>query len=245
MVAQNASPTAGRPDAARDRSPADTGQAARLRRTERYEALVEAAAALVGEGDVESVSMEAVACRAGVSRPLVYKYFANRHELLAAVYRREAATLDAEIVRAVQAAEGFEDVIRTFIRAALAGATSRGATFARLRRAGARDANLRREQRDRDRRTVRYFARLAMTEFNLPKVEARAALSILLAGIDSVLAQWQMEPAEQQARFLEELYVHLVLGGLARLTLQDATSRSSFAPATRWDADGIERAFPR
>jgi AcrR family transcriptional regulator len=224
MGAQTASSTAGRPEDPQDRLPAGTGQVARLGRTERYEALVEAAGDLVREGDVESVSMEAVAARAGVSRPLVYKHFANRHELLAAVYRREAATLDAEIVRAVQAAEGFEDVIRTLIRAMLAGAASRGTTFARLRRAGARDANLRQEQRDRDRRTVRYFAGLAMTEFNLSKAEARAALAMLLAGTDSVLAQWHMEPTEQQGRFLEELYVHLVLGGLARLATKDTPS---------------------
>ncbi len=34
--------------------------------------------------------MEAVAERAGVSRPLVYKHFANRGELLASLYQRES-----------------------------------------------------------------------------------------------------------------------------------------------------------
>lgn len=220
MAAQTASPPPGRPEDAGEPSQAD-GQVSRLRRTERHDALVEAAAALVGEGDVESVSMEAVAARAGVSRPLVYKHFANRHELLAAIYRREASTLDSEIVRAVQAAEGFEDIIRTFIRAVLAGAASRGTTFARLRRAGARDASLRHEQRDRDRRTVRYFARLSMTEFNLTEAEARAALTVLLTGIDAVVALWHVEPTVKQGRLLEELYVDLVLGGLTKLANSD------------------------
>src|SRR5262245_5183989 len=80
----------------------------RLGRAERHDALVSAAATLVAEHDVEAVSMEAVAARVGVSRALVYKHFANRHELLAAVYRREATALDAEIVDAVRAAEGFD-----------------------------------------------------------------------------------------------------------------------------------------
>jgi AcrR family transcriptional regulator len=216
MAAQTASRPAGGPDDPHEGLPADT-QVVRLGRSERHQALVEAAAALVAQGDVEAVSMEAVAARAGVSRPLVYKHFANRHELLAAVYRQEAAALDAEIVRAVQAADGFEDVIRTFIRAVLAGAASRGGTFATLRRAGARDANLRREQRDRDRRTIRYFARLAVRDFHLPERQARAALAVLLAGIDSILAQWHGHPTEQQERFLEDLYLHLVMGGLTRL----------------------------
>lgn len=221
MAAQTASPAPGRPEDSGEPSPAESGQVSRLRRTERHDALVEAAAALVGEGDVESVSMEAVAARAGVSRPLVYKHFANRNELLAAIYRREASTLDAEIVRAVQAAEGFEDIIRTFIRAVLAGAASRGTTFARLRRAGARDASLRHEQHDRDRRTVRYFAQLAMTEFKLTEAEARAALTVLLTGIDAVLALWHVEPTVKRGRILEELYVDLVLGGLTELASRD------------------------
>jgi AcrR family transcriptional regulator len=76
-------------------------------RPHRRETLLAAATAIVADGDVEALSMEAVAARAGVSRPLVYKHFANKGELLAAVYRREAAALDAEIVAAVEGADGF------------------------------------------------------------------------------------------------------------------------------------------
>jgi AcrR family transcriptional regulator len=219
MTAETASPATGQPDL-RDHGPVDSARVDRRAGTDRHEALVGAAAELVAEGDVESVSMDSVAARAGVSRPLVYKHFANRHELLAAVYRREAAALDAEIVRAVETANGFEDITRTLIRAVLAGAASRGATFARLSRAGARDARLRQEQHNRDRRTVRYFSRLAMTEFGLPREQARAAVRILLTGIDSVLAQWHARPSAQHGRFLEELYVDLVVGGLDRLASQ-------------------------
>jgi AcrR family transcriptional regulator len=201
---------------------ADPGQGTRLRRAERYEALVQAAASLVAERDVDSVSMKSVASRAHVSRPLVYKYFADRHELLAAVYRREAVAMDTEIVRAVEAADGFEDILRTMIRGILAGAASRGRTFTTLRRAGARDANLRRQQRERDRRTIRYLARRAMEEFELPRHEAQAAIAILLAGIESILILWAADPTSKRARFLEELYVQLVFGGLHSV----ATARS-------------------
>ncbi len=189
----------------------------RLRRAERYDALVDVATALVAEGDVDAVTMEAVAARARVSRPLVYKYFANRHELLAAVYRREATTLDAEIVRAVEAAHGFEDLLRTMLRGILAGAASRGRTFTTLRRAGARDANLRDEQRARDRRTLRFFTARAMDEFDLPRVEARAALAILLSGVESMVALWHADPTSENADALEDLYSRLVLGGLRAL----------------------------
>jgi AcrR family transcriptional regulator len=204
------------------------GQGARLRRAERYDALVDAAAVLVAEGDVDAVSMEAVAARARVSRPLVYKYFANRHELLAAVYRREATAFDAEVVHDVQAAHGFEDMLRTMLRGVLAGTASRATTFAALRRAGARDANLRREQRARDRRTLRFFTARAVEEFNLPRHEARDALAILLSGVDSMVALWHADPTPEHAQHLVDLYVELVLTGLRTLAAMRAA-----APAAR------------
>lgn len=204
----------------------DAGPAARLRRAERYDALVDVAGALVAEGDVDAVTMEAVAARAQVSRPLVYKHFANRHELLAAVYRREATALDAEIVRAVQAARGFEDILRTMLRGILAGQASRGQTFAMLRRAGARDANLRHEQRERDRRTLRFFTSRAVEEFDLPRRDARAALAILLSGVDSMIALWHGDPTPENAETLEGLYVELVLGGLQRVAATRACAAS-------------------
>jgi AcrR family transcriptional regulator len=204
----------------------EAGPAARLGRAQRYDALVDAAAALVVEGDVDAVTMEAVAARARVSRPLVYKHFANRHELLAAVYRREATALDAEIVDAVQGERGFEDILRTMLRGILAGQASRGQTFATLRRAGARDANLRHEQRERDRRTLRFFTSRAVEEFGLPRPEARAALAILLSGIDSMIALWHADPTPDNAVALEELYVQVVVGGLRHV----ATTRVCTTP---------------
>src|SRR5881398_3845018 len=92
---------------AREPEPADPASAepARLARADRRDALLDATAELVAAGDIEAVSMEAVAERAGVSRPLVYKHFANRSEVLAAVYRREATLLHRELAAEVDAAE--------------------------------------------------------------------------------------------------------------------------------------------
>jgi AcrR family transcriptional regulator len=189
----------------------------RLGRDDRRTALIDAAAALVAESGVDAVSMDSVAGRAGVSRPLVYKHFANRHELLAAVYRREAAELDAAIVAAVERAEGFEDKVRALVRSVLAALTTHGPIFVPLARAGVRGGAVRAEQRARDRRTARFFARLAMDEYALRETEAMAATAVLLTGIESLRAQSSTGPGPQRRRFLEDLYVELVVGGLARV----------------------------
>lgn len=164
--------------------------------------------------------METVASRARVSRPLVYKHFANAAEMLAAAYRREASSLDDEIVAVVSQARGqggLEGTIRSLVCAVIDGAESRGAVLTQFIRAGGRDTEARREQRARDRRTVRYFTKLAMQEFDIGEREAQAATRVLLTGIDSLLHQWRERPTRDQRKFLEELYVGLVLGGLRQL----------------------------
>jgi AcrR family transcriptional regulator len=189
----------------------------RLARADRRGALLDAAVELVAAGDVEAVSMEAVAERAGVSRPLVYKHFANRSQLLAEVYRRESALLHAELAAGVGAAHTVEEMFRALIHGALRAQASRGAAFAALRAAGLRTRERREEQRRRDRTTVRYFAGHAVRQFGLEEREARAGVSILLGAIEAVLAQWRRRPTREHAALLEDTYVALVVGGLNQL----------------------------
>ena len=196
----------------------------RLRGEDRRAALLDAAIELLAQDGLEAVSMDTVAARAGVSRPLVYKHFANRDDLLAEVYRQQAAQLDTTITAAVQQATGFEAKLRALVRAAMAAEATHGPIFGPLRRAGARDSAFRREQQSRDRRTVRFFARLAMTEFDLDKASATAALAVLLTGIESVRAQWRTRPTAENRRYLEDLYIDLVTGALRHRSAAGAQS---------------------
>ncbi|HLI54640.1 MAG TPA: TetR family transcriptional regulator [Acidimicrobiales bacterium] len=191
--------------------------AARMPRDARREALLDAAAALVAAGEVDSVSMETVAEVAAVSRPLVYKHFANRADLLAAVYRREASRLHAELSAAVAAESTIEGKFRALIRGALRAQAERGASLAALGAAGARTADLRRTQRDRNRNTVRHFARQAVAELGVDERKAKVCLSIVLRAIDGVLAEWRQRPTPQFAAALEDAYVTMAMGTLEKL----------------------------
>jgi len=194
-------------------------ESGRLTRADRRDALLDAAVELVVTGDADAVSMEAVAERAGVSRPLVYKHFANRGELLAAVYQREATLLHRELAAEVGAAATVEGMFRTLIRGALQAAAERGHVFSALRSAGGRSHELRREQRGRDVETIRAFAGRAMRELGLDRRRATATTATLLAAIDPVLTQWRLRPTADQAQLLEEIYV-----GMVRGALRDATA---------------------
>ena len=216
----------------------DSVERARLARADRRDALLDAALALVAEGDIESVSMEAVAEQAGVSRPLVYKHFANRSDLLAAVYQREAALLHAELSAAVTAADGVADMFRALVRGALRAEAERGAAFAALRAAGQRTRERRQEQRRRDSRTLRYFALTAVRDFGLDEPTARIGVGILLGAIDTVLAQWRRHPTHEHAAALEDAYVTLVVGGLTQLATTGPAPAGRRAPRSAGRAAG-------
>jgi AcrR family transcriptional regulator len=205
----------------------------RLARAERRDALLDAAAEFVNLGEVD-FKMEAIAERAGVSRPLVYKHFSNRNELLAALYQRESALLHAELSAAVSAAETLEDNFRALIHGALRAQASRGSTFDAFRAAGLRTHERREEQRQRDRTTVRYFASRAVQEFGLESRQAKAAVGILLGAVDAVLTQWRSHPTVGYSAVLEDTYVTLVLGGLDRLAGSDGRPpRGTLRPLPR------------
>ena len=63
----------------------------RLSAGQRREQLLEVTRDLVGEAGFHAVSIEAVARRAGVSRPIVYEHFGDLHGLLEALSERENA----------------------------------------------------------------------------------------------------------------------------------------------------------
>lgn len=188
----------------------------RLTHADRRDTLLDSAVALIAHGDADAVTMEAVAEHAGVSRPLVYKHFANRTELLQALYARESKQLHRSLSAAVSAATTLEDMFRALVRGSLDAQATRGATFAILRATGRTDER-RREQRRRDRRTMQYFVEQAVAQFGLGDKEAQAAVGIMLGAIEPVLLAWRGRPTAEQARLLEDTYVTLVMGGLSAL----------------------------
>jgi AcrR family transcriptional regulator len=199
---------------ARDRTAFETEplKPSRLRSSVRRDALLDAAVELIAGGDIDDVSMDTVAERAGVSRPLVYKHFANRHELLSAVYRREAGTVHEELSAQVVAAGTVEEMFRTLVSGSMRVMAERGHLFAVLRSAGGRTREIRDQQRSRDRDTVKAFSARAARQYGLGRREVAPATAVLLGAIDSVVAQWRLRPTQENAQHLEEVYMAMVSG---------------------------------
>jgi len=203
---------------ARERERPAESTSDRLPAEERRAALLEIVVELLREGGPERVTMGTVAERAGVTRALVYKHFANRRDLLSATFRNEAAKLDAAMAAEVKTAGGFEARLRALVRAVFRAVDTHGWIFLPLQ-AQSLEAGFRREQRDRDRRTIRAFAKLASEELEIPLAEATTAVPILLAGIASLRIQARERTGAADRQHLEDLYVALVMGALRSLRL--------------------------
>src|SRR5947207_14081914 len=154
------------------RRPLRPVESTRLARADRREALLDAALALVAAGDVDVVSIESVADQAGVSRPLVYKHFANRTDILTALYLREATRLHMDLSVDVQSATGIEDKYRALFRGSMRAARDRGQIFDGLRSAAGMNVELRRVPRDRAPDTVAYYAHHAGAGLQIPRPDA-------------------------------------------------------------------------
>ena len=209
--------TPSRPDRAGARDSLPTLEPVRLARADRREVLLDAALALVAAGDVDAVSIESVADRAGVSRPLVYKHFANRGDILIALYQRESERLHKDLSIDVIAAGTVEEQYRALFRGSMRAAKERGQIFERLRAAAGMNGQLREVARERDRQTVAYYARHAVAEFGIAKVEAESITAMLLGAIAPALSLWHAHPTDGHASDLEDAYMIIVSGALDRL----------------------------
>src|SRR5688500_19750 len=69
-----------------------------MRAPDRREQLLDATKAVVAEDGLHAVSIEAVARRAGITRPIVYRHFDDLPALLDALVERETARALAQLV---------------------------------------------------------------------------------------------------------------------------------------------------
>lgn len=99
--------------------------APRLPPEQRREQLLDGALGLIAEGGFDALTMESVARRSGVTKPVVYELYANRAEVIAALLRREAGRATAQVLGAIPTTDFagrspedvYTDTVRAFITA--------------------------------------------------------------------------------------------------------------------------------
>ncbi|MDW3215806.1 MAG: TetR/AcrR family transcriptional regulator [Ilumatobacteraceae bacterium] len=177
----------------------------------RRTAILDVALDILRADGEQAISIGSVAERAEVTRALVYKHFDNRDDLAIALYRREAQRLDDHLIELVRGADGgFESKLRALVRGLLDATDVWGRVFNPLSGTPAGPIG-RRERRERQDRTIGFFADLAARDYGLPAERAHLAIRVLWGGLDPLM--WQVRPTSDTAErdALGDLYVQLVV----------------------------------
>jgi AcrR family transcriptional regulator len=171
---------------------APEGPRRRLEPDERRRQIVAVAAELLSRGGVEALQFTDVAKAAGVTRPVVYKFFATRTELVAAVLDDFEAELTQ---RFFAAAEGslpstLNDATRVFIDAICDAIEAKGAGAWELLDPKGPDDDVARLGREVQARLMRPWRAAITAATGASRREVATVTAMLVAAGRAVLARW-------------------------------------------------------
>lgn len=186
---------------------------ARLDTATRRAQLLEIAGELVARQGLAAVSMERVAAEAAVGKPIVYRHFANRSELLVALVHREWDYMDRALQDQQRAQKPGqpEGNLRSLVRTLLGVLRERGAALHQLLTATALDPRVESERRRRQ-RALRERWTAALVELGVPELHARAAAAALHGALLGALTHWQDDGADDAV--VEDAFCYVFLGGV-------------------------------
>jgi len=167
----------------------------RLPRDERARQLLDVAEAVFAERGVQASSMEDIAERAGVTKPIVYDHFGSKDGLVAAVVVRAGAVLGEAVLAAVTSTEDPEQSVAEGLRAYF--------RFIEERRSGLHSL---------------------LTEGVAPGTDAAAALEKVRNQQAEMIATLLLEHSEDGAAEAAAIYAQIVVGATERLATRPGTA---------------------
>lgn len=197
---------------------------ARLTRDERRAHFLDMAAEIITEQGADSVTMEGVAARAGVSKALGYRYFANRDDLLVALFDREMAILDQRISDAVLTAGNFEDGLRAIVCAWIDLIVERGGLLGSLQQSKLIEGPVEQRRIARQDGIDKFFAHLITSEYEVDPDDAVLVAATLVAGSAGAMRIWMSRGWSRDK--IADRYLRLCLGAIRALALDGSAPRA-------------------
>lgn len=191
----------------------------RMPRAQRERQMIEVAETVFAEQGYVAASMDDIAERVGVSKPMLYEYFTSKEGLLLACIRQSRAELRDVTMRAANAADTAEEALRAGLYAFFAFIRERKRSWALLRH----EMNLidspasdeievtRQHQTNMIAAVMRGFVPSA------PQLQADALAEFVVGGCER-LAIWCEQHEEVTPELATEYAMDLLWGGLAQRT---------------------------
>jgi len=201
----------------------------RVPRAVRAEQLLDVADELFAERGFHGASMDELAKRAGVSKPVIYDHFSSKEQLLGTCVRRTGEALAEQVATAVRKESDPRARLRAgsiayfrFLEQQLqAWAVLFAEEEARDARFAAEASRIRRRQSDL------MISLMAETSGTAPGHQGRArleAMTLAIAGAYESLSLWWREHPEVPPEELADWLLDLIWPGLEQLTAQLAAS---------------------
>jgi AcrR family transcriptional regulator len=200
----------------------------RVPRALRSEQLLELADRLFAERGFHGASMDELARRAGVSKPVIYDHFGSKDQLFAACVRRAGEALADQVATAVRKESEPRARLRAGSIAYFRFLQARLQAWAALFAEEARDARFAAEaSRIRRRQSDLMISLIAETSGTTPGREGRArleAMTLAVAGAYESLSLWWHEHPDVTPEQLTDWLLDLLWPGLEQLMTQLATT---------------------
>lgn len=197
-------------------------RARRMSPKQRREQILDSAVDLIIHRGPSHCSLENVAEHAGISKPLIYKYFTKREELLKAILEREYEYLGARGLAQVPADTPPERLVRAANERALTYLYERGPIL-RILGSDRSIANLVEKRVGAERRTiVSYFTERMHRAAQIP--EDVAAICSIMTVNAPILAASQLQKQNIPAARAAEVWSEFVLAGWRALAAKFAES---------------------
>jgi AcrR family transcriptional regulator len=183
----------------------------RLSGDERRASFMRAASSLIREKGLEGLTMEGLAAYCGVNKALPYRHFANRDDLLVALYEHETCDFDRRLALALEPLATFADKVRALVLTWYEG-TSQGRGTPELTQARTQTGQLEARRRARMHALGERIADLIQESFDIERDEARLAARVLLAGSQGLAEAWRLPGRDHSA--LNESFITMSIGAV-------------------------------
>ncbi len=164
----------------------------RLSPEDRQQQLLRVASDIIATDGVDSVRVPYVAAAAGVTRPVVYKFFPNRHELIKGVledFRDDFAQRTPDILNTEDEAD-IGSIARAFIDAACDTIEARGPGGWQILRSAGHDPEISEISRDFRGQLVQPWLIPLRELTGVDDAEALALADMFLTGAGEILQRW-------------------------------------------------------
>lgn len=199
----------------------------RLAPEKRKALILDMAAKVVIEEGVSAVSMERLGREAEVSKALVYNYFPNRNELLAALLYRDFEALKKENRRVAEIAKSFSEMVRLTIRSYLHHVRERGSLLRRLLSEPAVVALVQKVRKKDEETYTRYLVKQVQENCHLP-LEIAIVVVDMCNGISEAASKYVYDE-KMNFQLIEDLCVNMTMAALSSIN-QDF-GEGEFAPS--------------